>query len=156
MAGTPKLRRDIQVLDAVGIEGLADLHRGGLGYREIAELLDVAYTNIHKWLRRNPGHKEMMDQARADRGSYLADEALEIADGAKPEAGHVQKAKLQVDVRQWLAARLNPELAGKKGGDVNLTIQSLHLEALRMTPEETPEVQEARDVKVITKGESDP
>jgi hypothetical protein len=47
-------------------------------------------------------------RAREDRGEYLAEDALEIADAAEPTTEGVAKARLMVDTRKWFASKSRP------------------------------------------------
>jgi hypothetical protein len=80
-----------------------------------------AESTIYLWRLRHAEFSEMYARAREVQGHRYADEALEIADEVEPEAEAIQKAKLQVDLRKWMAARLAPRDFGDKvaltGGD---------------------------------------
>jgi hypothetical protein len=66
----------------------------------------------------------------------LVDEALEIADNADPE--YVQKAKLQVQTRQWTAERWNRKDYGQAKAEVAISISGLHIEALKRRHSDAP------------------
>lgn len=51
-------------------------------------------------------------RACEQRADQYFDEMLDIADNALPE--EVQKAKLQIDTRKWVLARMNPVKYGDK------------------------------------------
>ncbi len=60
----------------------------------------------------------------------LAEEALEIADQADETSnGSVNKARLQVDTRKWMASKLDPENYGDTAKtQVNISLGDLHLQ----------------------------
>lgn len=95
-------------------------------------------------------------QARVDQADKIVDEILEIADdatndwmeangedavGYKLNGEHVQRSKLRIDARKWLAGKLAPkvygerqavELTGKDGGPIQTVDPTkLSTEALR-------------------------
>lgn len=70
------------------------------------------FQTIHYWRHNVDGFEEMYNRARAEQGHYFADEAIDIADEASADS--VQKAKLQVDIRKWTAAKLRPQLYGER------------------------------------------
>jgi len=43
----------------------------------------------------------------------------------------VNKARLQVDTRKWMASKLDPENFGEKSMEVNISVGDLHLQALK-------------------------
>lgn len=67
------------------------------------------HTTVYKWLRENRAFADNHARARADQADTLADEIIEIADNATD----YNKARLRVDARKWVAAKLKP----KKYGD---------------------------------------
>lgn len=105
-----------------------------------------ASSTVFVWLTENEAFAEQYARAREAQADYYADEIVDISDdsandygfkegedkdgqGAKPVflAENVQRAKLRVDSRKWVAAKLRPkkygdfmrnELTGKDGGPV--------------------------------------
>lgn len=81
--------------------------------------------DILRWLRENKEFQTQYAHAREEQADVLADEILEISDDKlgdfkfDPENGlvvdgdHIQRAKLRVDSRKWIAGKLKP----KKYGD---------------------------------------
>ena len=51
----------------------------------------------------------------------MADEIVEIADNATPQDAHV--ARLKVDARKWVAAKLLPKKYGDRPAEVNVNTQ---------------------------------
>jgi hypothetical protein len=51
----------------------------------------------------------------------MADEIVEIADNATPQDAHV--ARLKVDARKWVAAKLLPRKYGDRPAEVNVNTQ---------------------------------
>lgn len=77
------------------------------------------YNTIMRWARDNEEFRNQYAQAMEDRADYLADEIVEIADDAEGDyvlvAGdlvfvkeNVQRSKLKVETRKWVASKLRP------------------------------------------------
>ena len=71
-----------------------------------------SYQAVCLWLRKNEQFAAAYRQARIDQADTLADQILEIADQAKAEDAQV--ARLRVDARKWVAAKLKPQVYGDK------------------------------------------
>jgi hypothetical protein len=82
-----------------------------------------AASTIFKWLTENEDFAEQYARAREAQADTLADEILDIADdGSNDYMGEdkaydgdaVQRSKLRVDARKWVAAKLKPKKYGDK------------------------------------------
>lgn len=137
MAGRPRLRAMLTaVSDIGGVEAILDRVANGETMVEIAASMPASEgygphspTMLSNWLREDPERAEALLRARARAASSLAEQSLVIADSATPEM--VQKARLQVDVRRWLASKYDPQQFGEKQVDVQINIAELHIDALR-------------------------
>lgn len=69
-------------------------------------------ATIYEWLSQNSDFSDRYARASEQRADQYFDEMLDIADNALPE--EVQKAKLQIDTRKWVLARMNPVKYGDK------------------------------------------
>jgi hypothetical protein len=72
-------------------------------------------------LRRDPDLRGRYHEACEDRADRLAEELLELADAAIPagldgpgKSAFVQKLRLQVDARKWIACKLKPRQYGDR------------------------------------------
>jgi hypothetical protein len=72
-------------------------------------------------LRRDPDLRGRYHEACEDRADRLAEELLELADAAIPEgldgpgkSAFVQKLRLQIDARKWIACKLKPRQYGDR------------------------------------------
>lgn len=84
------------------------------------------YTTVLKWLDADSVRGEMYARAREDRSDKLADEIVAISDQSEwdtytDDNGNVRtnqevvaRAKLRVDARKWVAAKLKPRVYGDK------------------------------------------
>jgi hypothetical protein len=72
-------------------------------------------------LRRNPELRSRYEEAVEDRADRLAEELLELADSPIPhgldgpgKSAWVQKLRLQIDTRKWIACKLKPRQYGDR------------------------------------------
>lgn len=74
---------------------------------------------IYNWMRGNEEFLNGLTQAREDSADAFAEQALEKADDDSGDDGNdsVQRSRLQVDMRKWLAAKFAPH----RYGDFNKT-----------------------------------
>ena len=104
----------------------------GKSLRSICKRDDMPSTSgVMKWLK-NDEHGSLVEQyarARELQADYLADEILDIADNAANDwmeahgsddaayrinGEHIQRSKLRIDSRKWLAGKLRPKVYGDK------------------------------------------
>jgi hypothetical protein len=105
----------------------------GKSLRQILKAEDLpGQTTVFRWLAEKPEFEKQYAHAREAQAEKLADEIIDIADdgtndygfkesedtdgeGAKPVflPEQVQRSKLRVDARKWVASKLHP----KKYGD---------------------------------------
>ena len=87
-------------------------------------------TTVFVWLQKHPDFAEQYARAREAQADTLADEITdiaddsandyhdrELADGSKErvvDTEHINRARLRVDARKWIASKLKP----KKYGDI--------------------------------------
>jgi len=84
-------------------------------------------TTLFRWLREKPEFKQQYDIAKQECAEMYSEEIIEIADDTandyqeKDEDGHaklnpenVQRSRLRVDARKWVAAKLKPNKFGDK------------------------------------------
>lgn len=87
----------------------------------------LAYTNLRDWVEADAERSRAYARAREDRADKLADEIVEIADELTIEAKHdgedvrlsvdgnaIQRNRLRVDARKWVAAKLRPQIYGDR------------------------------------------
>lgn len=71
------------------------------------------YSIVARWMRKHPGVKEAIEQARKDRAEVLRDEALSVVDEAGPDSDEIALAKARSDVRKWAAQMDDKQRFGK-------------------------------------------
>lgn len=114
-----------EIADAI-CERIAD----GQSLRGICRDDDMpAASTVFKWLVDNKAFSEQYARAREAQADSLFDEMLEIADDARndwmerrgeEDAGwvangeHIQRSRLRLDARKWMAGKLRPKKYGEK------------------------------------------
>jgi hypothetical protein len=102
----------------------------GRSLRSICEHEEMpCLTTIFNWLRTKPDFLAQYARAKEESADSLADEMLDIADDArndwmeregKDERGwvvngeHIQRSRVRIDTRKWLASKLKPKKYGDK------------------------------------------
>ena len=85
-----------------------------------------AHTTILLWMAQSKDYTERYARARETQADYLADEIIEISDNdtldlafndegkAFVDHENIQRSRLRVDARKWVAAKLKPQRYGDK------------------------------------------
>lgn len=83
-------------------------------------------TTVFNWLNEKPEFLEQYTRAREVQAEILADEIIEIADDSGNDKSiddkgreivdfdHINRSRLRVDARKWVAAKLLPKKYGDK------------------------------------------
>lgn len=87
-------------------------------------------VNINIWRRKYPEFRSKYAQAKREQIEFITEEILEIADDARNDwmesiddsgkasykinGEHVQRSRLRIDTRKWLASKLAPKIYGDK------------------------------------------
>lgn len=111
-------------------ERLAD----GESLKSICDTEDMpSKSSVYLWLTRHQEFSDMYTRAREDQADTLADEIIDIADDSTHDMhvnadgdevvnhDHINRSRLRVDARKWVAAKLKPKKYGDKT-DTNLTV----------------------------------
>lgn len=114
-----------------GVDRIIERVAEGDSLKIIAEQLGISRSFLSWKVNAIPGVKERLVQARKSRADKWAEEAIEIADGVDPDPNQINKARLRIDSRKWLAGVDDPDRFGTKQAQVNISIGGLHLDALR-------------------------
>ena len=87
----------------------------------------IALATFYNWQREHPQFASQVSQAREDQADSFADEMSQIAESHED----VQRAKLIIDARKWVASRMKPKSWGDRlHVDQKTTVQSLSDEEL--------------------------
>lgn len=92
-----------------------------------------------------------LSEARRASARALAEQTVDIIDDADDASREkLQHAKMRADVRQWIAARFNPaEFGEQRGASVSITLNTAHLDALRMPEPATARIQNPPPVEAV-------
>lgn len=72
-------------------------------------------STVFRWLENDIGNfREEYARARDGQAAFYAEQIIAIADNVKEDAQAIAKAKLQIDSRKWIAARMAPKHWGNK------------------------------------------
>lgn len=117
---------------------VCDLIADGKSLRQIEAMDGMPGTStMVRWLQDDPEFRAQYAHAREIQAELLADELIEIADDGRNdwmtlESGNtvvdqeaIQRSKLRIDTRKWIASRLLPKKYGDKqqiehSGDVTV------------------------------------
>lgn len=115
------------IADAI-CERIAD----GESLRDICQSDDMpARSTVFKWLSEQPSFSDRYTRAREEQADAIFDEALSIADDARNDwmerhnqdgesvgwqlnGEHVQRSRLRIETRKWVAGKLRPKVYGDK------------------------------------------
>ena len=135
MASKPKTKSVIgrptsftqKMADAI-CEKLAD----GKSLRSIClEESMPAKATVFRWLAAHPSFRDQYAHARESQADTLADEIQDIADEKCKDMVAVQRNKMRIDSRKWLASKMRPKIYGDRvepeggGGDVAKTLAEI-------------------------------
>lgn len=89
-----------------------------------------AMTTMFRWLRENPEFRKQYEKAKEEAADAFAEEILDIADDGSNDwmirhgkddqeswqlnGEHVQRSRLRIDSRKWIASKLKPKKYGDK------------------------------------------
>ncbi len=103
----------------------------GKAITHLARDMDISYNALITWVNTDDERARRYAHARDDQADTFADEIVTLADGAGTESGEVNKARLQIDARKWVASKLKPKRYGDKIEiEQNLTVTDLTDEQL--------------------------
>ena len=103
----------------------------GRSLRTVCKANDMpGLETIFRWLREKPDFRDQYEKAKNECADALVEEMIDISDdgtndwmevhdkdgaciGYKVNGEHIQRSRLRVDVRKWIASKLKP----KKYGD---------------------------------------
>jgi hypothetical protein len=140
MAGRPHRKAMVETIDQMGgIEVIAAAIADGSNLNAIANRLKVGRSTLASWIAADPERTAVIVRAREEASNRMADEVIDIADGATNESERV--ARLRIDARKWLASRWNPGIYGERTGPlVQIDLAGAHLRAVRPVDQPAPQV----------------
>ena len=117
----------------------------GRSLRDICQQDDMPNkATVFRWLAQDEKLSDQYARAREEQADHIFDEILDIADNARndwmerngeDDAGyqangeHIQRSRLRIDARKWMAGKLRPKVYGDKldlnhGGQMRVTLES--------------------------------
>jgi hypothetical protein len=116
--------RHSEFTEAIG-DIICERIAGGESLRKICESEEMpCQTAVFQWLKKNDDFAQQYARAREAQADYWADEIVDIADDKSDDfklqngqetfqAENVQRSKLRVDARKWIASKLKPRKYGE-------------------------------------------
>ena len=129
MAGNKKKVADIALLNTLPVEQITNMFEAGMSETRICVALGVSKKALTEWMDL-PEQEGFLARVRARAADNLVGQMIEIADESEIE--EVNKARLRVQTRQWVAERWNPAAyAQTKMPSVQVNLSGMRLDALR-------------------------
>lgn len=86
----------------------------GSGIKKACAEVGLSYPLYCKWRKLYPEFKDMVDEARKDRGEQFFDKAEETAEAATPDEDEIALARLKIDTYKYLSSVSDPRRFGQK------------------------------------------
>jgi len=162
MAGRPKLQALGKKIESLGGEGwILDRIADGEKIATIAKELEVSRQLVYRWADATPERKDLVQAALRASAHSLAEDAGtvldDLANSHELSSADVALASHRAQYRKWLAGIRNKEDYGDKAAaTVQISVGSLHLDALRIAGAD-PRIKAAEnEARLISAGEVDP
>lgn len=140
MAGKPKTKAALTALEKLGIETIAAKIADGATTAAIAKAAGVSRPVLSAFLNRAE-NADAYARARETRAARHAERIEELADMVEQGEIDTNAARVSIDARKWIAARMDARNWGEqKGATVNINLGSLHSDSLRKAPAQLIEV----------------
>lgn len=94
--------------------------------RTICKEVGIDYQTHLNWFRSHPEYFDQYARAKEDQSDLLIEEMIEIADDStgdemvtvdgvvKMNSEYVQRSRIRIDTRKWIASKLKPKKYGDK------------------------------------------
>ncbi len=129
MAGTPKKKSDLELLNKIGEDTIVAMFEDGKSIADICIALGIGKRALDVFIDENDLSPKIT-RARAHAADLMAVETVQIAD--QLDEDHPSKAALRIKTRQWIAERWDQKTYGlQKAQQININIQDLRMNALR-------------------------
>lgn len=116
MAGKPETKRQLALIEGLGLDEIARRVAGGETLRSIADSIGVNPTRLSTWVNSADERAEVLARARVRGAHALVEEGHSIVMKATNESATV--AKLQSDYLKWMAAKFNAAAYGEQRAPV--------------------------------------
>lgn len=129
MAGTPKKKSDLELLNKIGEDTIIAMFESGKSIADICIGLGIGKRALDIFIDENDLSPKIT-RARTHAADSLAVETIQIAD--ELEEDHPARAALRIKTRQWIAERWDQKTYGlQKAQQININVQDLRMNALR-------------------------
>lgn len=140
MAGSPKKKSLKDTIAKIGIEPIFSRIAAGETIAAIAASIGTSAPMLSAVLNQRE-HTDAYARAREMRAARHAERIEELADRVEDGDIDPTAARVSIDARKWIAARLDPgRWQETKGPLVNITLTGLHAGSLRKVSPEVLEV----------------
>lgn len=120
--------RPTKYTNELGIKICAEISCSSKSLRTICKELGLSVQSVLNWLNEHELFLAQYARAKEEQADMLAEEILEIADKENrtvieysnsegsgiTEQDNVQRSRLQIDARKWIASKLKPKKWGEK------------------------------------------
>ena len=128
----PKMGRPTIYSEDMALE-ICERIANGRSLRSVCLDKDMpAMSTVMDWLNQIDDFSEQYRRACEDRETTHFEEMLTIADEVAPETAEVARAKLRIDTRKWVLARMNPKKYSDKAQEEDRNNQAVDLMAQLM------------------------
>ena len=128
MAGRPKFRRDMELLEELPEDMIVSMFEAGKSQTMISYELGIGRKALEQWIE--DADPTIIARARAKAADKLAVETMTIADSMADS--NPQRDVQRIRTRQWLAERWDQKTYGlQKAQQININVQDLRMAALR-------------------------
>jgi hypothetical protein len=129
MAGTPKKKSDLELLNKIGEDTIVSMFEDAKSVADICIALGVGKRALDIFIDENDLSPKIA-RARTRAADLLAVETLKIAD--EIEEDHPARPVQRIKTRQWIAERWDQKTYGlQKAQQININVQDLRMNALR-------------------------
>jgi hypothetical protein len=94
--------------------------------KTICKMVGISYQTHLNWIRTTPEYFDQYARAKEDQSDLLIEEMIDIADDSsgdekvtadgvvKMDSEYVQRSRIRIDTRKWIASKLKPKKYGDK------------------------------------------
>lgn len=111
--GRPAMEFNQEVADYICTQ-IADGRSLRAILREDKEERLPAAVTLYKWMEAVPEFAKQYARAKEDSADAMSDDIMAIADEETKDAVEVNRNRLRVEARKWLAAKMKPKKYGEK------------------------------------------
>ena len=129
MAGTPKKKSDLELLNKIGEDTIVAMFEDSKSVADICISLGIGKRALDIFIEENDLDAKIT-RARMHAADLMACETIKIAD--EIEDTNPQRPVQRIRTRQWLAEKWDPKTYGsQKAAQININVQDLRMNALR-------------------------